>query len=350
MKDVARACGFSQAAVSLALRGDRSIPEATRKEITRTAQKLGYRTSPLVSALMSLHRQRRPVTGATTVIAYLTTHPAEDPWRSRDFFVSMFDGAKERAAEIGCRLEEFNLRAPGMTPARLREILRARGIHGAIVGPLPHGETVLDFDFTQMAVVGQGMSVTQPVIERVASDHFQSVVLAVDRCVALGYRRIGLVLSQESSRRLDHRWLAGYRFAIEQNNLKQRPAPLMTELQSELAGELTGWLRAERPDVVILGNAEYELQMRVPVNVGLVSMGVDQLDGPLTGIFQDYRLLGSVTAEHAIAKLYTNSFGPLEVAHLHLVAGRWAAGATAPGPGNRRLAAAALGAKRTPVY
>jgi DNA-binding LacI/PurR family transcriptional regulator len=232
----------------------------------------------------------------------------------------------------------------------VREILRARGIYGAIVAPLPHGETRIDFDFSRLAVVGLGMSVREPVIERVSSDHFQSIVLAIDHCLALGYRRIGFLISQESSRRLDHRWLGGFRFAVEHHNLEHRIPPLLPELQRELAAAIPGWLAANRPDVVILGNAEYELQAELPVNVGMVSLGVDELDGALTGIYQDYRLLGRLTAEHVIGRLYTNRFEPIGKAHVHMVAGAWAKGVTAPGPGRRRPSAAALKAQRLVVY
>jgi LacI family transcriptional regulator len=350
MKDVARACGYSPAAVSLALRGHASIPPRTREEIAEAAKKLGYRTSPLVSALMSLHRQQRPANVGSAVIAYLTSHPADDPWRTRSFYVRMFSGASERAAETGCRVEEINLRARGITPPRAREILRARGIHAAIVAPLAHGETSIDFDFTGLAVVGLGMSVRTPVIERVSNDHFQSAVLAFEQCLALGYRRIGFLISQETSRRLDHRWVAGYRFAVEEHPLDQRIPPLMPERQREVAALIPGWVRSHRPDVVILGNAEFELQAQVSTNVGLVSLGVDTPDGPISGIYQDDRLVGRVTADHVIAKLFTNNLAPIDRAYIHLVAGRWAAGITAPGPGRRRPSAATLKAQGLAFY
>ncbi|MBP7143027.1 MAG: LacI family DNA-binding transcriptional regulator [Opitutaceae bacterium] len=337
MEDVARASGYSRAAVSLALRGDSSIPESTRGRITAVARKLGYSTNPLISALMSLQRQRRPIMDVTTSVAYLTHTPSEQ-WRKAGFYLSMFEGASERLAEMGCRLEEFGLGEAGMTAARLREIWRTRNIHAVIVAPLPHGETHVEFDFSGLAVVGLGMSVSTPVIERVASDHFQSAVLAVDRCAALGYRRIGLVLSRETSRRLDHRWLGGYRHAIGEHDLDGPIPPLATELKVELAAALPSWLRTHRPDVVILGNAELELQAKVPAAVGMVSLGVDRPDGAMAGIFQNYALIGRVAAERALAKLYTNSLGPREEAHLHLVAGTWAPGLTAPGPGRRRRA------------
>jgi DNA-binding LacI/PurR family transcriptional regulator len=109
MQDVARVSGYSRAAVSMALRGDHTIPEATRKRIQAVANRLGYRTSPLVAALMSLQSRQRAASGATTAIAFLTSHPPENPWRRQVIYRSMFAGALASATELGYRLEEFNL-------------------------------------------------------------------------------------------------------------------------------------------------------------------------------------------------------------------------------------------------
>jgi hypothetical protein len=273
------------------------------------------------------------------VIAYLTSHAPGDPWRRHSPYVGMFDGACERATEIGYRIEEFNLAASGMTPARMKKILRARNIHGVVVAPLPHREVRIDFDFSSVAAIGLGMSVHEPVIERVANDHFQSAALAVEKCVGLGYRRIGLALSRETSFRLDHRWLAGFQFGITQHAEVENIPPLMTERSDELPGAIPSWQREHRPDVVILDNSYPAHIGQVPAIVGVVSLTVDKPDDPVSGIFQNYALLGRVAVEHVAAKLYTNSFGVLGEAHLHLVAGAWVQGATTPGPGRRRRAA-----------
>ena len=336
MQDVAQAAGYSRAAVSMALRDDPTIPEETRRHIAAAARRIGYRANPLVAALMSLRGRRPPTASTTTAIAYLTSYPPEDPRRMHGINAGMFDGATERAAEIGSRVEAFNLRAKGMTAARMREILLTRHIHALIIAPLPHRETGLDFDVAPFAVVGLGTSVASPVIERIANDHFQSAALAVGQCVALGYRRIGFVLSQETSHRLGHRWLGGYRFAIEQHRLATRVPPLITELTDDLAAAMPAWLRQQRPDVVVLCHVEPDLQASVPATVGVVGLAVDGTEDQLTGIFQDYHLLGRVAVEHAVAKLNTNNFGPLNEAHLHLVAGTWVPGVSTPGPGRRR--------------
>lgn len=339
MQDVARASGYSRAAVSMALRDDPSIPATTRAEIQAVARKIGYRANPLVAALMSLQRQRRATTRDTTAIAFLSSHPADNPWRKQPIYRRMFAGAVERASDLGFRLEEFDLQARGMNAARVRKIFEARHIHAVIAAPLPYGETRLDFDFGALAVVGLGLSVHAPLIERVSTDLFQAARLAVDRCVALGYRRIGFAVSQETSHRLDQRWLGGYRFAIEQHALATQVLPLMPARTRELADALPAWLGKHRPDVVILGNSERELPPLIPAGTGLVFLSVDGPDGAQTGIFEDHALLGRIAVEHVVAKLHHHAMGPLPEARLHLVEGAWIAGSTATGPRPGRRAA-----------
>jgi DNA-binding LacI/PurR family transcriptional regulator len=335
MEDVAREAGYSIAAVSMALRGDRSIPEATRKAIAKVAKQLGYRTNPLVAALMSLQRKRRrPSAKASTAIALLITHLEQDPRRRHTSYQRMYEGASARAKELGWSLAEFDLTGPGMTPARMRRILLTRNIHAVVVAPLPHQSTTIDFDFSDLAVVGLGMSVCVPIIERVANDHYQSAALAVRKCIELGYKRPGLVLSQETSHRLDHRWLGGYRFAMEQFAPGTRLSPLMTERTEQLAPALSAWEKRENPDVVIFGNLEKELLEQTKAHS--VSLAVDNQQGFLTGIFQNYEVLGAVAVEHAVAKLQTNSFGTLPFSQLHLVEGIWVPGSSAPGPTHSR--------------
>lgn len=336
MQDVARASGYSRAAVSMALRGDPTIPEATRRRIADVAERLGYRPNPLVAALMSLHRRRRPVARSTTAVAYLMSTPRDNFEHRRSIDSAMQVGAAERAAQLGYRLEPFNLRADRMTGARMRQILLARAIHAAVVAPLPRGERTLDLDLAGLAAVGLGLSVAAPIVERVSNDHFQSAALAVTKCVERGYRRIGFVLSQETSERLDHRWLGGFRFAVAQHGLETRVPPLMTPTTDALAGAMPAWLKRHPPDVVILCHVEPRLQARVPLGTGLVGLAVESRSDRLSGIYQNYALIGRVAVEHAIARLNTNSFGPLEEAHLHLVAGTWVEGGSTPGPGIKR--------------
>lgn len=342
MQDVAAAAGYSRATVSLALRGDPVIPEGTRARIRAVAEQLGYRPSPLVAALMSLQRGRRPSTRDTTAIAFLASHTATDRDRTHFSYNRMLAGAAARAAELGFRLEEFSLHAEGEGASRVRSILDVRHIRAAIVAPLPRNATQLEFDCRGLAVVGLGLSVHSPYIDRVSVDLFRSASDAVNHCVELGYRRIGFALSQETSLRLEHRWLGGYRFALGQHNLGSQPPPLMPARTRDLADALPDWLRSAQPDVVILGNAESELPGLIPRRIGVVYLSVECAAGEQTGVFEDHTLLGGIATELVVSRLQHNRLNLLDEARMYLVAGRWIKGRTAPGP-RRDRGAEALG-------
>ena len=336
MKDVAMAAGVSRSTVSLALRNSRSIPPATRQKVFAVAGQLGYKANPLVSALMSSLHARR-VSQKHTVLAYVTTDPEFAPWRSFAMFIEMREGADQRALDLGYRLEEFALRAPGMTPQRYVQMLKARGILGLLVAPLPHQERTIELDFSDFAVVGIDMSVSSPPIERVSNDHYQSARLAVQECRNLGYRRIGFVFSQELSERLEHRWLAACLLAREQAPPAQRVEPLICPGPGNIIPSLPAWYKRQKPDVVIMAELDPHGHYPLPARVGMVSLSLEEHAlGRLAGIFQDNRRIGEVAVEHLVARLERCEFGTDDRGRLHLVSGRWQPGLSAPGRGRNR--------------
>lgn len=328
MDDVAAAAGVARSTVSIALRGDPRIPAATRKRIVAVAQELGYRPNPLVAALMTTRRRQRPVGPKHTVLAFVTAHTPPDAWRHYASYRGMLEGAVERAAESGFLLEEFPLHFPGMTPARFVSMLRARGIHGLLLAPLPGRERRLNLDTSEFAVVGLGLSVSEPPIERVSNDHFQAIRLAFQRCRAAGRRRIGLVVSRETSERLEDRWLAGFVFEQQSIPTSERCQPLLPDRFDEIGDALPGWLEQERPDVVLFGNYEAKRPYRLPTGIGMVSLDVQEAIGPLTGIFQDDRRIGAIAVDQLVAKLQRGERGPEPPSSLHLVTGIWVPGET----------------------
>lgn len=336
MKDVALAAGVARSTVSMALRNDRRIPAVTRSRVFAVAQQLGYRTNPLISALMtSLHDRRSKLTH--TVLAYVTTDPEFAPWRSYRMYIEMHEGARNRAQDLGYRLEEFALRAPGMTPPRFAQILQTRGILGLLIAPLPHNERTIELDFTDFAVVGIDMSVASPPIERVSNDHFQSALLAVKECRALGYRRIGLIISRELSERLENRWLAAYQLLQADVSRAQRVSPLTPPGTADLLDAIPDWYAREKPDVVIMAELDPHGHYVFPPKVGMVSLSLEeQALGQVAGIFQDNRRMGAIAVEHLVARLERCEFGADNRGRLHLLAGRWISGPTAPGVGKER--------------
>jgi LacI family transcriptional regulator len=90
--------------------------------------------------------------------------------------------------------------------------------------------------------------------------------------------------------------------------------------------------------VVILGELDPHGHYPLPPTVGLVSLSLEeQALGQVAGIFQDNRRMGAIAVEHLVARLERCEFGTDDRGRLHLVAGRWIAGPTAPGPGRERI-------------
>lgn len=337
MQQVADAVGLSRSTVSLALRNHPSIPPATRARVVEAANRLDYRPNPLVAALMSQHLRLRPRRMRPT-LAYVTSHPKNDPWRNYPAFVQMYDGVTRRAAELGYRVEEFALARVQSNPGRLVEILRARGINGIFLAPLPGSKRTLDLDIADFVAVGLGMSVSAPVIRRVTSDIFQVGRLAAQRCADLGYRRIGFAVSSEMSSRLEHRMFAGYRQGLWDRGLAETVPPLMAPHSGTFSTFLASWCRATEPEVVIFGTFDSGCLRVVPQEIGCVDLNVDDVRSATTGVYQNLPLIGAMAAEQLHMALQQNASGPLAQPQTYLHGGFWVAGTTAPGFGVRRAA------------
>lgn len=328
MRAVAASAGVSVAAVSLALRDHPSISAATRVRIQAIARRLGYRSNPLVSALMSSRAMRRNDPRVVT-IACLVFEDGAGMWDSQPVFRDMFEGAGARAGEHGYRLEKFRIKVPDGDPARIRRVLRSRGILAVLVAPLPGSLTDIDFDFDGFAVVSLGMSVKSPVLERVANDHYQSSLLAFRRCTGLGYRRIGLVLNREVNVRLDQRWLAGYYVGQGEVPRGRRVPPLLFDPAEPLLPQLEQWRRRHRPDLVITGESFRFFPAEVTNRLAMAFLTREATPAGLAGIDQNGGAIGAAAIDHLLARVHHNQFGPSAEPSLHTLPGTWVDGRTA---------------------
>src|ERR1043166_524667 len=130
-RDLARALGVSQGAVSLALRGDLSVSKALRQRTQRLAKRLTYRPNPYVNSLMAQVRSSRRIR-AKGVIAVVVDHYPEEKWRKHESYRVYLNGAAQTAERLGYPLECFFLAASGLSATRIDQILHARGIRGLI--------------------------------------------------------------------------------------------------------------------------------------------------------------------------------------------------------------------------
>jgi DNA-binding LacI/PurR family transcriptional regulator len=329
-KDVARTAGVTQATVSLALRNHPEVSPETCARIQKVARRLGYSPDPYLTGLSAYRKTQRPAK-FQAALAWLSNYAAGESWRNFPAFAGYFEGATQRARELGYRLEEFRLRTPDMTCARMENILAARNIAGILVAPQPRAGTKLEFRFDRFSAVTFGYTLAEPQLHVTALQMFRSMETAFRKLIALGYRRPGLALAAESDRRADSQWSAA--FWTEQRGLPEDcRVPLLLGQPLERRTFLE-WFKKHRPDVVVAIWPEVlawlvEAGVTVPDDVGLALLTVPDGGALYSGIWENPQMIGAKAVEFLIDLTHRSERGSPAVPLTMLVAGTWVEGKT----------------------
>jgi LacI family transcriptional regulator/LacI family fructose operon transcriptional repressor len=334
MRDVAAAAGVHYTTVSLALRHDRRIPEATREHIAKVAGKLGYKPHPLLSAYASARRARSaPASTSGATLAFIIRADREGDARREHLA-----GARAAAESQGYRIETFIVgdAADGVSDTRLNTILLTRNIHGIIIAPLPeaHGHFTLEWAAFSSCVIEY--TFTEPALDRVVHDSYAGMRLALAKCRERGCRRVGLVLTEAGYERTEG--LNDAAFWNEQKSRAGNLAPIPPlHLDNRDTRDFGEWLEKYRPETVITSSIIIEriwsfitsrFRDRTPVLINLnVKAGM-----PFPGIDQNSRELGATAARMVIDKLNRNDRGVPSVRQTVLIPGQWVEGHTLRDP------------------
>lgn len=329
LQDVAEKAGVHRSTVSLALRDNHRISADVRAKIQRIANELGYRSNPLVTALMRSRRTRRAP--RHVVLAYVTDYPTRYGWRPPHHDrPDYFPGAAARASELGYKLEHFWLGEPGMTPARFAQILASRGINGLLIGRLPPGKSEIQLPWEQFSAVALGLTLTKPDLHRVAEDAFASAAIAMQHCLAKGYRRIGFVMSEpDDSPNMGDRWLGAFMRLQLRLALQDRLPYCEYRAAEDFAPHFLQWFEKHRPDVVLAthGDPVAQLLMKPTPRRGhsakLFLLVNDKPQEGLAGIHLDPGIVGALAVDMLVGMMHRGETGlPTEPHHV-LVPGRW---------------------------
>lgn len=336
LREIARRAGVSHTTVSLSLRNHSSIPEPTRKRLRRLADRLGYRSNVLVSALMSQVRLKQPKS-APEVVGFLTGGPTADDWKNHSASVGFHEGARQRAQQLGMRIEPFWLGHGGISSAATCRMLHARAIHGNLISPFPLPVYEYDLDWANMICVGLGYVFKQHALHRAIHNHFRGAFLAFEKLTGLGYRRIGLILNERENSRVNYSWLGGY-LAAQNTTGKGKIPPLITT-DSDHPGEFKRWMKKTGPDAIIsFGPKQFlmlqELGYRIPRDIAFVALDVEQTKlshvEQVTGINQNLPLIGATAIDILASQLYHNEKGLPQRPVFSVIEGYWVEGRTAP--------------------
>lgn len=333
MRDVAARANVSVATVSKSLRGAASIPAGTRAAVLEIATQMGYRIHPYVSALMRARRQSKDP-GQPAPLAFITAYPTADGWKKTPtpFLPLLFEGAKQRADERGYPLSHFWLFRDNMTNHRLSEVLRARGVRGILLPPLPSPDMEINLAWPNFSVVSVGATLANPIFHCMSNDHYHSMQLAMEACWRNGCRRPAFTADRWVNQRIDRRWEAAFAIAREQHAFRRDIPTLLYERWDP--DIVVRWVRQEKPDVLFSVFSETQLEelkergLRIPREVGIVSLSVHQDNSPLTGIRQHAKLMGTVAVDQLISQVERNETGIPEHPITLTMKGSWNDGLT----------------------
>ncbi len=251
MARVALEAGVAKSTASLALRGSTRVDAVTAARVRDTADRLGYRIDPRVGSLMASIRKAKSIKYRERLAFVWLAAPKEV--RTRDRFSSLVHaGAKRRAEELGCALEEFWLDEDGMTDGRLEKILVTRGITGVVFStPFRTMEAKVRWNWKNFSAVMIGNSEFDPPLHRVGEHNYRIMWVAMDRVREAGCLRPAGALFEPHHRRhhaVDH---AAF---IENHPMPLRQALGMARFGLPASREETlEWLGKIKADSLIFG-------------------------------------------------------------------------------------------------
>ncbi len=299
------------------------------------ALRCGYSLDPKVTQLMRVVRRTSDEKNREC-LGVISLYDDPRPWLGSLHLAQIYEGMERRAEKLGYRLEPMWLRAPGMTPARFRGILDARGIEGLLCFGSPAVDDTLPGEFDHYAIVAQGMSMKTSV-HRVVSNAYGDMLGVLNRLHALGYRRPGLWVSEYEHIRGVYAHLSGYLGWCHHHLDARQAVPVLrtTELDES---QIMHWVRENHPDVIISVQRQEEVaglcsilrrnKIEIPSDIGVV--GICQLvdDPGLAGLAENQHLIGACAVELLASRVMTRDFGVPARPRVEMVDGIWQNGAT----------------------
>lgn len=346
-REIAKALGITQAAVSLALRGDRSISADLRQKVRDTAERMGYHQHAYANALMSQIRSGKKLC-AKGVVGLLVETRSQKDWYEVESYRIFHQGVVHRGRELGFRVESFFLREPGMSAERIDQILHTRGITGIILAPPYHGNRSLNLQWNRYAAIGVGFGWEEQELNRVVYDNLQNFITAFNELRRLGYKRIGTVLGETFTygNRYGTKWYTGYLECQNGIPAKERipvfagdnqpgesRVPVFAGGSGKAAmAQFRDWFSKWKPDVILtLTGKEKEwldaMKLSVPQDVGLACLS-QPADSRYARIDEKGDVVGATALELVAAQIARNEFGPPFHPKATMIEGRWVPGNT----------------------
>lgn len=332
-KAIAERLGLTQATVSLALSGNHRIPVETRERVLKIAKEIQYVPDPMLSALAAYRKNIAPASYKGN-LAWVCNSYQVDSWREWRVFREYHQGALERCRELGYKLEDIWVDRADSNPARISQILQARGIQGLLLIPGTKQDGQMgdfaDLVWDYFSVVRFGYQIESPPMHRLATHHHENMLVMMETLLDRGYRRFLYASGHIQDKRTHGLWLGGFNWFAklhpEARCRAERPANLSKE-----------WLQRSivkhRPDVVISNEVCIldwlrEIGLRIPEDIAFASQAINGNRPEQSGLNEAGMGIGSAAVDLLISMIHRNEKGIPKTPINLLIQGNWHEGST----------------------
>ena len=272
--------------------------------------------------------------GYRGTLAYLHTAAEGTPRLSGHVHRNFLAGAKRRATELGYTLDEFYLGNPRTGGRRFSNMFRARNIKGMVVEYMPGPACPnrrLPVEIGSLAVASIGVPLAHPPLHYVANDQYMRAILAARELLALGYRRLGLVLRDTFDTATAHRCSAGF-WAVQEYIAEVEKIPIC-RLEGNAPRVFQQWLKKHKPDALLVSQGTVsdllgDAGLRVPTDIGWAHLDWLPEWAPAAGVYGNSEHTGAAALELVVSQLHRGESGAPVRAMSYLVAGSWVPGKT----------------------
>jgi len=336
LREIAEKTGVTRMAVSLALRGKAGVSKATRKHVLKAAKKLGFKPDPELAKLLS-HIRTRDASAVKSSLALLTSGATPEAWKQYVTERKYVEGVFSRAKEYGYRVEEFWIDQPGMSDARLSNIIWHRGIEGILIAPLQERlakgpRRGIDLNFNLFTAVEISETIQRPNLDRSLHDQYSAMIKVLDELSCLNYKTVGFVIEEALELRVNFKWSAAFLLHRHRMGSARVPPPLIMAAPSQPAFDK--WFDHYRPDVIVSVDGVglrflKKRGMAIPGEVGYASLDIDGDAGesiPISGIDQNSLRVGAAAVDLLVGAIHRHHRGlPAHPVRIE-IEGIWTAG------------------------
>ncbi len=311
LRTLARELGLSRTTVSDALRGSPRVKPETVERVRAAAKAAGYDRNPLAGAVMSFLRRScgQQFRGVLAVIEIVADNQTENAKRYND---AVFQGVSDKAAQLGFKVDRFQIGAAGLKLNRLDSILLTRGINGLIVLPAAGFPDLTGLSWSRYTAVYVDYFVDSPPMHCVCSDHYRSMIGLLRELHARGFRRPGMFIETSLDERLHFRWEGA--FLALQHYLPEISKVPILRAEGVNFDVFRPWFEQYKPDVV-LGHFPDALAWmkrcgaKVPRTHSFVCLNSLRTDGSCAALDFQAPQLGARATELVTGHLMHSEFG-----------------------------------------